>query len=124
MRCLFVADLHYSLPQFDWLVQAAPRYDLVALAGDVLDVGSAVDFRAQTLVVRKYLERLARVTRLVVCSGNHDLDSRGEDGEKTARWIAGIRELGIAGDGDGFVHGDMYVSVCPWWDGPIARANG
>jgi len=59
MQCLFVADLHYSLPQFDWLLQAAKRYDLVVLAGDALDLGSIVDFRAQTLVVRKYLERLA-----------------------------------------------------------------
>jgi len=36
MQCLFVADLHYSLPQFDWLLQAAKRYDLVVLAGDAL----------------------------------------------------------------------------------------
>ena len=68
MRCLFVADLHYSLPQFDWLLRTAAGYDLVVLAGDALDVGSIVDFRAQTLVVRKYLQRLAGVTRLIVCS--------------------------------------------------------
>ncbi len=121
MRCLFVADLHYSLPQFDWLLQAAPGYDLVVLAGDALDVGSIVDFRAQTLVVRKYLQRLAGITRLIVCSGNHDLDSRADDGEKTARWIADIRELGIAGDGDSLSIGDTLFTVCPWWDGPLAR---
>jgi predicted phosphodiesterase len=40
MRCLFVADLHYSLPQFDWLLRSAAGYDLVVLAGDALDVGS------------------------------------------------------------------------------------
>jgi predicted phosphodiesterase len=33
MRCLVVADLHYSLPQFDWLLAAAPP-DLVIFAGD------------------------------------------------------------------------------------------
>src|SRR5437763_1293129 len=38
MRCLFVADLHYSLPQFDWLLKAAAGYDLVVLAGDALDI--------------------------------------------------------------------------------------
>ncbi len=73
MRCLFVADLHYSLPQFDWLLKAAAGYDLVVLAGDALDISSIVDFRAQTLVIGKYLHRLAGVTRLIVCSGNHDL---------------------------------------------------
>ena len=38
MRCLFVDDLHYSLPHFDLLLQSAPRYYLVVLAGDALDV--------------------------------------------------------------------------------------
>jgi Icc-related predicted phosphoesterase len=121
MRCLFVADLHYSLPQFDWLLQAAPRYDLVVLAGDALDIGSDVDYRAQTLVVRKYLQRLARVTRLIVSSGNHDLDSRGESGEKFARWIADARADNIASDGDSIVVDDTLFSICAWWDGPVSR---
>ena len=76
MRCLVVADLHYSLPQFDWLLAAAPEFDLVIFAGDALDVGSFVDFRAQILVVKKYLTLLSGVTRVVLCSGNHDLDER------------------------------------------------
>ena len=121
MRCLFVADLHYALPQFDWLLQAGPGYDLVVLAGDCLDVGSIVDFSAQTLVVRKYLQRLAASTRLIVCSGNHDLDSRGENGEKVPRWIQDIRALGIKADGDSLVVGDTLFTVCAWWDGPIVR---
>ncbi|MHB2167884.1 metallophosphoesterase family protein [Alsobacter sp. R-9] len=121
MRCLFVADLHYSLPQFDWLLHAASGYDLVVLAGDALDVGSIVDFRAQTLVVTKYLQRIAGVTRLVVCSGNHDLDARGDDGEKYPRWIAELRGLGIGADGDTLEIDDALITVCAWWDGPLAR---
>ena len=73
MRCLVVADLHYSLPQFDWLLSAAPQFDLVVFAGDALDIASAVDFRAQILVVKTYLARLAGLTRVILCSGNHDL---------------------------------------------------
>ena len=88
MRCLLVADLHYSLPKFDWLLKSAGDFDLVVLAGDALDLGSAVDYRAQTIVVRKYLQRISRVTRLLVCSGNHDLDSQSDRGEKVARWIS------------------------------------
>jgi Icc-related predicted phosphoesterase len=121
MRCLFVADLHYSLPQFDWLLRSAPCYDLVVLAGDALDVSSMVDFRAQTLVVRKYLQRIADVTRLIVCSGNHDLDSRDESGEKVARWMEDVRALHIAGDGDSPIINGALFSICPWWDGPIVR---
>src|SRR3974390_3382190 len=74
MRCLVIADLHYSLPQFDWLLHAAGQFDLVIFAGDALDIGSAVDFRAQIVVVKKYLERLAGKSRVMLCSGNHDLD--------------------------------------------------
>ncbi|MEH2592291.1 hypothetical protein V1273_006130 [Bradyrhizobium sp. AZCC 1721] len=52
MRCLVVADLHYSLPQFDWLLAAAREFDVVIFAGDALDISSFVDFRAQILVVK------------------------------------------------------------------------
>jgi Icc-related predicted phosphoesterase len=121
MRCLFVADLHYSLPQFDWLLRSARGYDLVVLAGDALDVASIVDYRAQTLVVRKYLQRIAGMTRLIVSSGNHDLDSLGEAGEKVARWIEEIRAMNIASDGDSVVVDDVLFTICPWWDGPIVR---
>jgi Icc-related predicted phosphoesterase len=121
MRCLVVADLHYSLPQFDWLLAAAGEFDLVIFAGDALDIGSAVDFRAQIVVVKKYLERLAGKSRVMLCSGNHDLDERNAEGEKYSRWIGEVRELGIACDGDDLAIGDTLFTVCPWWDGPLLR---
>jgi Icc-related predicted phosphoesterase len=121
MRCLVVADLHYSLPQFDWLLAAAPQFDLVIFAGDALDVGSFVDFRAQIVVVKKYLALLSGITRVILCSGNHDLDERNPEGEKIARWIGDVRELGIACDGDSFALGDTFFTVCPWWDGPLVK---
>ena len=121
MRCLVVADLHYSLPQFDWLLAAAPQFDLVIFAGDALNIGSAVDFRAQIVVVKKYLERLSGMSRVMLCSGNHDLDERNAEGEKYSRWIGEVRALGIACDGDDLMIGDTLFTVCPWWDGPLLR---
>jgi Icc-related predicted phosphoesterase len=121
MRCLVVADLHYSLPQFDWLLQAAPQFDLVIFAGDALDIGSIVDFRAQIVVVQKYLAMLASVTRVVVCSGNHDLDARNDEGEKVPRWLEDLRAHDIVCDGESFSIGDVLFTVCPWWDGPIVK---
>ena len=38
MRLLAVADLHYSLPQFDWVLEVAPDFDVVVLAGDLLEL--------------------------------------------------------------------------------------
>ena len=121
MRCLIVADLHYSLPQFDWLLSAASQFDAVIFAGDALDIGSFVDLRAQILVVQKYLGLLASQTRVMLCSGNHDLDERNPEGEKISRWIGTVRQLGIACDGDSLDAGDTLFTVCPWWDGPLVR---
>src|ERR1700712_880805 len=121
MRALVVADLHYSLPQFDWLLAAAPEFDHVIFAGDALDIGSLVDFRAQILVVKKYLSLLSTRTRVILCSGNHDLDERNAEGEKISRWVGEVRELGIACDGDSLTIGDTLFTVCPWWDGPLVK---
>ena len=55
MRMLLVSDLHYTLKQFDWLVGAAADYDLVVVAGDLLDIGSRVEPDAQIVVVLEYL---------------------------------------------------------------------
>src|SRR5262249_24400296 len=89
MRLLAVADLHYSLPQLDWLLEIAANFDVVVLAGDHLELASIVDRRAQAVVVRKYFSRLRALTRLVTCSGNHDLDALNETGEKIAKWLGG-----------------------------------
>jgi Icc-related predicted phosphoesterase len=121
MRCLVVADLHYALPQFDWLLSVAPQFDIVIFAGDALDIASVVDFRAQILVVKKYLALLVDRTRVILCSGNHDLDDRNAEGEKIARWIGEVRALGIACDGDSLTIGNTLFTVCPWWDGPLVR---
>ena len=60
MKALIVADLHYNLRQFDWLLQAAADYDLVILAGDLLDLAGHADLDTQIVVVTKYLARIAR----------------------------------------------------------------
>ena len=123
MRLLLVADLHYSLPQFDWVLESAPDFDVVVLAGDHLDLGSLVDGRAQSVVVRKYFSRLRARTRLLICSGNHDLDSKNEDGEKVARWLGGAHNEGVSSDGESFVLDETLFTICPWWDGPLVRAG-
>jgi Icc-related predicted phosphoesterase len=123
MRLLAVADLHYSLPQFDWVLEVAPDFDVVVLAGDLLELSSIVDRRAQAVVIRKYFERLRAVTRLVICSGNHDLDSPQESGEKVAKWLAASPDDGIITDGESLQIDGILITVCPWWDGPITRAG-
>lgn len=123
MLVLLAADLHYRLPQYDWLLAVAPEVDAIVLAGDLCDVASAVDISTQSLAVGAVLEALAAETLLVTCSGNHDLDTRDGAGEKTARWLDRLGE-GIVADGATHVTADgtTFTSL-GWWDGPVARAR-
>lgn len=121
MRCLVSADIHYSLPQLDWLVQVAPGFDVLVLAGDLLDLSSPVALDAQIVVAQAYLARIAERTRVIVCSGNHDLDRRGPDGEKLAGWIVEAGAEAVAVDGGSLAAEDTLFTICPWWDGPLAR---
>jgi Icc-related predicted phosphoesterase len=121
VKILVVADIHYALPQFDWVVGAAPNYDLVIIAGDLLDTNSLVDPGTQIVVVLKYLQRLKELTRVIVCSGNHDIDAPDADGEKRASWMKAARRLKVPGDGDTLRIGDLLITICPWWDGPLTQ---
>ena len=121
MRLLLVSDLHYSLKQLDWVTSVAADYDLLVVAGDLLDIRSYVEPDAQIVVVLEYLARMAAKTTVVVCSGNHDLNSRNALGERAAVWLDDARALGVHVDGSRVVIDDVMVTVCPWWDGPLTR---
>ena len=121
MKILLVSDLHYALKQFDWMHEIAGDYDAVMISGDVLDIVSAVPLQGQLVVILNHLKQLSRETRLFICSGKHDLTGRSEAGEKVAQWMADVRRAGIVCDGDCIELGEWRVSVCPWWDGPVAR---
>jgi Icc-related predicted phosphoesterase len=123
MRMLLVSDLHYELPHFDWLLSQAPGFDVVVLAGDHIDVASPVPLESQIVVVRTYLRKLAELTTTVACSGNHDLTTANDHGEKNANWLL------ADGCGDAIVdwgridRGGVRITVCPWWDGPATRTD-
>ena len=121
MTILAVSDLHFGLGQFDWVAQQAPRYDMVIIAGDLLDIAGHVDLDAQITVVVKYLQTISSKTRLLVCSGNHDGDEKNHAEEYIARWLQRVRATGLVVDGGSLELGDAKLSVCPWWDGPASR---
>jgi Icc-related predicted phosphoesterase len=122
MRILLVSDLHYSLPQYDWVLHEAPTFDLVVVAGDHLDISSAVALDAQCIVILRYLSLLHSAGRVAASSGNHDLTGPDARGEQAALWLSDARAAGIPVDGDSLLLGDTLVTVCPWWDGPAGRA--
>jgi predicted phosphodiesterase len=122
VRILLASDLHYTLPQLDWLVRVAPTFDLVVLAGDHLDISSPVPLDAQAIVLLRYMALLTAAAPLAVGSGNHDLTGPDARGEQAALWLPDARHAGVAIDGDSLRIGDTLITVCPWWDGPAGRA--
>ena len=123
MRVLLTSDLHYRLRQYDWLLGAAARFDAVVVAGDHVDAFGAVPAAVQIAALAPTFAALAQKSRLLLCSGNHDLDARNAGGEKTAGWLAPLRAAGLAVDGDTVTVGDTLFTCCPWWDGPLALAG-
>jgi len=118
LRTLLVSDLHYDLRKLDWVLAQADEVDLLVVAGDLLDVGSAVPLDAQIAVVLEYLGRMAARTTTVACSGNHDLDHRTADGEKATGWIAEAGRAGVVVDGGSAIVDRWLVTACAWWEGP------
>lgn len=121
MRILYVADLHYSLKQFDWLLAQAESHDVVVIAGDLLDLAGVLEPQVQVVVVEKYLARLAARRPLIVSSGNHDGDRRSAADESVAGWLVAARGARVHVDGDSVEIGGTLFTVCPWWDGPVSR---
>jgi Icc-related predicted phosphoesterase len=123
MRILLTSDLHYSLRQYDWLSAVAARFDAVVIAGDHIDGMLPVPGEVQIAALSATLSRLSAKAPLLVCSGNHDLNARNPQGEKTADWLAALRSDRLAVDGDTLRIADTLFTVCPWWDGPNACAE-
>eukprot|EP00903_Cladosiphon_okamuranus_P003783 g3781.t1 len=101
---------------WDWLVTAAPHFDVVVIAGDLLDIASIVPFDAQIIVVRKYLNLIHPVTDLIVSSGNHDVFQQDKASDRNADWLQSSRSATIHVDGGGVPVGDCFFSILPWCD--------
>ncbi len=113
MRLLVVSDIHYSLRQYDWLMRTSSDFDLVVIAGDVLELASYVDLDTQASVVGRYFRKICANVPLVVCSGNHDL-LEDCNGDRSAEWL---EELGIPGlvvDGGIFETDELRILTFPW----------
>lgn len=122
VRILVASDLHYRLPHYDWLVDQAADFDVVALPGDHIDISGTVPVDAQIVVLSAYFSRLAERTVTLVTSGNHDLDGPGAHGEQMARWIHRIGDDAVHVDGATVDIGSTRFTLCPWWDGDATKA--
>ena len=78
MKILLVSDFHFHKPWFHWLTKTAPAYDLVCLAGDLLDAfNNDIGVGTQIVWLLKEWKPLYLRTGvpLAISSGNHDFNS-------------------------------------------------
>src|ERR1700751_1524241 len=72
MKILITSDLHYRQHWFHWLIEKGANYDLICVAGDLLDMFKGKPQMEQAREVSRWIHELATITRVIVCSGNHD----------------------------------------------------
>jgi predicted MPP superfamily phosphohydrolase len=72
MKLLLTADLHYRIHWFRWLIKEASNFDLICIAGDLLDMFRSETRMEQAREIRALVKELADIVPVAVCSGNHD----------------------------------------------------
>lgn len=114
MKILLTADLHGVVPWFRWIADHAHDYDLVCVAGDLLDAFRPSGLAAQALALDEWCRNFP--VPLALCSGNHDSNNDGfwsayqgaVSGESVEllqrlwpapRWMDGLARPGLVTDG-------------------------
>src|SRR5271165_6682560 len=69
MRILLTADLHFRTDWFHWLMEQALSYDLVCIAGDLLDMFNVESPKGQAREVSMLIRELADIVPVAICSG-------------------------------------------------------
>src|SRR5580704_821284 len=72
MQLLLTADLHFRLHWFRWLIEQAPSFDLICIAGDLLDMFASETRMEQARETTRLVRELADLVPVALCSGNHD----------------------------------------------------
>jgi predicted MPP superfamily phosphohydrolase len=94
MRLLITADLHFRLHWFRWLITQAPDFDLVCIAGDLLDMFNPETRIEQSREIARLLRELADIITVALCSGNHDNAGRLVSHDRASVY-GGFIELGM-----------------------------
>jgi DNA repair exonuclease SbcCD nuclease subunit len=117
MKILITADLHYREHWFRWLLSRAADYDLICIAGDLLDMFREEPRMEQARQVTRWIREVSKVTWVAVCSGNHDNAGRqiSPDRAPAYEWLVTVgRESKIVTDGSTHVLDDLIITTVPY----------
>jgi predicted phosphohydrolase len=118
MRVLITADLHYRRKWFEWLIREATQFDAVFIAGDFLDIFIAEPRSLQASEAQQWLRRLAEVTKVAICSGNHDNAGHQVvwDRAPIYQWMAELGQLpNLITDGCTRLMDDIIITTVPYY---------
>ena len=124
MKLLCTADLHYRLPQFDWLVEQAARRrrrrdPWRPPPGDRSCPTRGAD--------RRDLQYLQRLSERASCSRRRATTistARGRRASRRRQWLRDLASDRIVVDGHSIDLDGVRFTVCPWWDGPLDTPSG
>jgi Calcineurin-like phosphoesterase len=117
MRLLLTADLHFHIHWFHWLIQQAPDFDLVCIAGDLLDMFRSETRMEQAREIRTLVRELANIVPVAICSGNHDNAGRlvSHDRASLYEWFIDLgTHRNIMTDGSTRKLEDLIVTAIPY----------
>jgi predicted phosphodiesterase len=117
VKTLLTCDLHFNLGWFEWLETKAPEFDLVVIAGDLLDMFAPIPQRLQIPAVQGALKSIAARTTLAICSGNHDTVGKEIklDRAPVFEWLALLsKHRNLISDGCTRVFGDLIITTVPY----------
>jgi predicted phosphodiesterase len=117
MKVLITADLHYREHWFRWLIERRADYDLICVAGDLLDMFDNEPRTDQAWKVSRWIRELAKVSWVAISSGNHDNAGHQitTDRAPVYQWFDALRsEPKIVTDGVTRVIDDLIVTTVPY----------
>jgi predicted MPP superfamily phosphohydrolase len=97
MRLLLTAELGRNHRWFKWLDEGSRNYDLVAMAGDFINVFRPEPLNVQILKTKAFLRSLAQKTRVAISSGNHDTVDEIASSPRgpVPTWMAGLDSINM-----------------------------
>jgi predicted phosphodiesterase len=117
MKILITADLHYRERWFRWLIEQGANYDLVCMAGDLLDMFKGEPRMEKAREVSRWVLELATITRVAVSSGNDDNAGRQITADRAPvyEWFLALRSSPkITTDGVTQIIDDLIVTTVPY----------
>jgi len=115
MKLIQVADLHGHEGHYRWLAaeMRRTRYDVLVIAGDLLNLAQYPKLRDQLRLIRTIVRNLPPELVVLICSGNHDM-LVGDRFLEEAQWLRELQRPNVYIDGDSVTLASRTFECVAW----------